>query len=115
MIADDLFASGFDFFAGGRFHNTPDSAEHAAENGYVILSSPAETASADEKVILSSNLVFGDYGVSPAIDGGARDRSNPGTDAAEVRQWPWFPSMIATAGSGWTATSWPGATPRPTS
>ena len=72
MIADDLFASGFDFFAGGRFHNTPDFAEHAAENGYVILSSPSETASADEKVILSSNLVFGDFGVSPAIDGGAR-------------------------------------------
>ena len=71
-IADDLFASGFDFFAGGRFHNTPDSAEHAVENGYVILSSPAETASADEKVILSSNLLFGDYGVEPAIDGGAR-------------------------------------------
>jgi alkaline phosphatase len=71
-IADDLFASGFDFFAGGRFHETPDSAEHAAENGYVILSSPAETASADEKVILSSNLTFGDFGVSPAIDGGAR-------------------------------------------
>ena len=71
-IADDLFASGFDFFAGGRFHNTPDSAEHAAENGYVILSSPSETASADEKIILSSSLTFGDYGVSPAIDGGAR-------------------------------------------
>jgi len=72
MIADDLFASGFDFFAGGRFHNTPDSAEHATENGYVILSSPSESASVDDKVILSSNLVFGDYGVSPAIDGGAR-------------------------------------------
>ncbi len=71
-IADDLFASGFDFFAGGRFHETTDSAEHAAENGYVILSSPAESANADEKVILSSSLTFGDYGVSPAIDGGAR-------------------------------------------
>lgn len=71
-IADDLFASGFDFFAGGRFHETTDSAEHAAENGYAILSSPSEPASADEKIILSSSLTFGDYGVSPAIDGGAR-------------------------------------------
>ena len=71
-IADDLFASGYDFFAGGRFHETTDSAEHAAENGYAILSSPSETASADEKIILSSSLTFGDYGVSPAIDGGAR-------------------------------------------
>ena len=71
-IADDLFASGFDFFAGGRFHDTPDSAALAAENGYRILASPAESADADEKVILSSNLEFGDYGVTPAIDGGAR-------------------------------------------
>ena len=71
-IADDLFASGFDFFAGGRFHDTPDSAELAVENGYTILSSPADPADTDEKVILSSNLEFGDYGVSPAIDGGAR-------------------------------------------
>jgi len=71
-IADDLFASGFDFFAGGRFHETTDSAEHAAENGYAILSSPSEQADADEKIILSSSLTFGDYGVSPAIDGGAR-------------------------------------------
>lgn len=71
-IADDLFASGFDFFAGGRFHETTDSAEHAAENGYAILSSPSEPASAEDKIILSSSLTFGDYGVSPAIDGGAR-------------------------------------------
>lgn len=71
-IADDLFASGFDFFAGGRFHDTPDSAALAAENGYVVLAAPTDPAGTDEKVILSSNLEFGDYGVSPAIDGGAR-------------------------------------------
>ncbi len=72
-IADDLFASGFNFFAGGGFHNTPDAAERAAENGYTMISSfeqaPAQT---DGNLILSSALTFGDYGVIPAIDGGAR-------------------------------------------
>jgi len=72
MIADDLFASGFDFFAGGRFHDTPDAAEHAAENGYTILPSPADPAESADKLIVSSGLIFGDYGVPPAIDGGAR-------------------------------------------
>ncbi|MEZ4628156.1 MAG: alkaline phosphatase [Eubacteriales bacterium] len=64
MIADDLFASGFDYFAGGGFHDTPDAAERAAENGYTMISSfeqaPAQT---DGKLILSSSLIFGDYGV----------------------------------------------------
>lgn len=73
MIVDDLFASGFDFFAGGGFHDTPDAAEYAAENGYTILSSPNDVPSdAEDKLIVSSNLIFGDYGVLPAIDGGAR-------------------------------------------
>ena len=73
MIADDLFASGFDFFAGGGFHDTPDSADHAAENGYTVISSPKDAeANAPGKLILSSSLIFGDYGVLPAIDGGAR-------------------------------------------
>lgn len=73
MIADDLFASGFDFFAGGGFHDTPDASDHAAENGYTIIHSPVDAAAGTEgKLILSSDLVFGDYGVLPAIDGGAR-------------------------------------------
>lgn len=73
MITDDLFASGFDFFAGGGFHNTPDSADRALENGYTLIHSFEEApASADGRLILSSNLTFGDYGVLPAIDGGAR-------------------------------------------
>lgn len=72
-IADDLFASGFDFFAGGGFHDTPDAAEHAAENGYALVSSPASAPEdAAQKLIVSSNLIFGDYGVLPAIDGGER-------------------------------------------
>lgn len=72
-IADDLFASGFDFFAGGGFHNTPDAAEHAAENGYALISSPSDApADVTQKLIVSSNLIFGDYGVLPAIDGGER-------------------------------------------
>ncbi|MEN6338879.1 MAG: alkaline phosphatase [Clostridiaceae bacterium] len=72
-IADDLFASGFDFFAGGGFHDTPDAAELAAENGYSLIQSPA-VAPADTagKLIVSSSLIFGDYGVLPAIDGGER-------------------------------------------
>ncbi|MEN6419340.1 MAG: alkaline phosphatase [Clostridiaceae bacterium] len=72
-IADDLFASGFDFFAGGGFHDTPDAAELALENGYALISSPAEApADTAQKLIVSSSLIFGDYGVLPAIDGGER-------------------------------------------
>ncbi len=72
-IADDLFASGFDFFAGGGFHNTPDAQLRAAENGYTLISSPEEAPTdTGGKLILSSSLIFGDYGVIPAIDGGAR-------------------------------------------
>ena len=72
-ITDDLFASGFDYFAGGGFHNTPDSAELALENGYTLIHSFEEApVSTDGGLILSSSLLFGDYGVLPAIDGGAR-------------------------------------------
>lgn len=72
-ITDDLFASGFDYFAGGGFHNTPDAADRAVENGYSLIQSFEEApVSAEGKLILSSNLIFGDYGVLPAIDGGAR-------------------------------------------
>jgi len=72
-ITDDLFASGFDFFAGGGFHSTPDAADRALENGYTLIHSFEEApVSTDGNLILSSNLIFGDYGVLPAIDGGAR-------------------------------------------
>lgn len=73
LIADDLFASGFDYFAGGGFHDTPDAETLAAENGYTFarLVSEAETAP-EGGLILSSSLIFGDYGVLPAVDGGAR-------------------------------------------
>ena len=72
-ITDDLFASGFDYFAGGGFHNTPDAPELALENGYVLIHSFEEApVSTEGKLILSSSLIFGDYGVLPAIDGGAR-------------------------------------------
>lgn len=72
-IADDLFASGFDFFAGGGFHNTPDAADHAFENGYQLIHSFEEApVSTVGGLILSSTMIFGDYGVLPAIDGGAR-------------------------------------------
>ncbi len=73
MITDDLFASGFDFFAGGGFHSTPNAKEYAFENGYTLINSFEEApASTDGKLILSSSLIFGDFGVLPAIDGGAR-------------------------------------------
>ena len=73
MIADDLFASGFDYFAGGGFHNTPDAADHAMENGYSLIHTFAEAPAATyDKLILSSSLTFGDSGVIPAIDGGER-------------------------------------------
>ena len=73
MITDDLFASGFDYFAGGGFHNTPDAPVHADENGYTLIHSFEEApVSTDGRLILSSSLIFGDYGVLPAIDGGAR-------------------------------------------
>lgn len=73
MIADDLFASGFDYFAGGGFHNTPDAADHATENGYAMIHTFAEApAVTQDKLILSSSLIFGDSGVVPAIDGGER-------------------------------------------
>ena len=72
-IADDLFASGFDYFAGGGFHETPDAADRAAENGYTLISSIEQAPTAkQDKLILASDLIFGDYGVLPAIDGGAR-------------------------------------------
>lgn len=72
-IADDLFASGFDFFAGGGFHDTPTPAQYAQDNGYTLVSSPADApADTAQKLIVSSSLIFGDYGVLPAIDGGAR-------------------------------------------
>ncbi|NLI55097.1 MAG: alkaline phosphatase [Clostridiales bacterium] len=73
MIADDLFASGFDFFAGGGFHDTPDAAQRAAENGYALIHSFEEAPAGGGSLILSSSLIFGDYGVLPAIDGGARE------------------------------------------
>lgn len=72
-IADDLFASGFSFFAGGGFHDTPDADEHAQENGYTLVHSPADAPSGDGGgLIVSSDLIFGDCGVLPAIDGGER-------------------------------------------
>ncbi len=72
-ITDDLFASGFDFFAGGGFHSTPNAKEYAFENGYTLINSFEEApVSTDGKLILSSSLIFGDFGVLPAIDGGAR-------------------------------------------
>ena len=73
MITDDLLASGFDFFAGGGFHSTPDVQSYAGENGYDFIRS-FEEAPVDKsgKLILSSALIFGDYGVLPAIDGGTR-------------------------------------------
>jgi len=73
LIADDLFASGFDFFAGGGFHDTPDADELALENGYTLVHSPDDAAAdTDARLIVSSDLIFGDYGVLPAIDGGER-------------------------------------------
>lgn len=73
MIADDLFASGFDFFAGGGFHDTPDAADHAMENGYALIHSFEEApAVTEDRMILSSSLIIGDSGVLPAIDGGER-------------------------------------------
>jgi alkaline phosphatase len=86
-IADDLFASGFDYYAGGGFHDTPDAADHAAENGYALIPSFEEApAVTEEKLILSSDLIFGDYGVLPAIDGGARaDWLKKATDLAIAR------------------------------
>lgn len=86
-IADDLFASGFDYFAGGGFHDTPDAADHAAENGYALIPSFEEApAVTQEKLILSSDLIFGDYGVLPAIDGGMRaDWLKKATDLAISR------------------------------
>ena len=73
MITDDLFASGFDYFAGGRFHNTPDAPAYAGENGYALIDSFEEVPTSTQgRLILSSSLHFGDYGVVPAIDGGAR-------------------------------------------
>lgn len=72
-IADDLFASGFDFFAGGGFHDTPNAEQYATENGYTMIASPADAPSgAEGGLIVSSDLIFGDYGVLPAIDGGER-------------------------------------------
>ena len=72
-ITDDLFASGFDFFAGGGFHSTPDAPELALENGYTLIHSFEEApVSTEGGLILSSSLIFGDYGVLPAVDGGAR-------------------------------------------
>jgi alkaline phosphatase len=73
LIADDLFASGFDFFAGGGFHDTPNADTLAQENGYTLVHSPDDaTAASDARTIVSSDLIFGDYGVLPAIDGGER-------------------------------------------
>jgi alkaline phosphatase len=73
MITDDLLASGFDFFAGGGFHSTPDVKEYAEQNGYTFIRSFEEAPTGtDNKLILSSSLIFGDYGILPAIDGGAR-------------------------------------------
>ena len=72
-ITDDLFASGFDYFAGGGFHSAPDAPELALENGYMLIHSFEEApVSTEGRLILSSSLIFGDYGVLPAADGGAR-------------------------------------------
>lgn len=86
-ITDDLFASGFDYFAGGGFHNTPDAPVHAEENGYTLIHSFEEApVSTDGRLILTSSLIFGDYGVLPAIDGGARtDWLKKATDLAITR------------------------------
>ncbi|MBA4348300.1 MAG: hypothetical protein C0413_05580 [Clostridiales bacterium] len=72
-ITDDLFASGFNFFAGGGFHSTPDAPERAIENGYTLIHAFEEApVSTEGNLILSSRLTFGDFGILPAIDGGAR-------------------------------------------
>jgi alkaline phosphatase len=72
-IADDLFASGFDYFAGGGFHSTPNAETHASDNGYAFVRRVEQAQAApDGKLILSSDLIFGDYGVLPSIDGGER-------------------------------------------
>lgn len=86
-IADDLFASGFDFFAGGGFHDTPDAEDRAAENGYALVPSFEEVSAVSQGgLILSSSLIFGDYGVLPAIDGGAREHwLKKATDLAIAR------------------------------
>ena len=61
-IADDLFASGFDFFAGGGFHETPDAEEYASENGYSLIHSPSDAPDPSKSgLIVSSDLIFGDY------------------------------------------------------
>ena len=87
MITDDLFASGFDYFAGGGFHSAPDAPAHAEENGYTLIPSFEEApTTTDGRLILSSSLIFGDYGVLPAIDGGARtDWLKKATDLAIAR------------------------------
>ncbi len=73
VIADDLFASGFDYFSGGGFHETPDAAAHAEENGYALCATLSEAAAASEgKIIYESDQIIGDFGLVPAIDGGAR-------------------------------------------
>ena len=87
MITDDLFASGFDFFAGGGFHSTPDAPALADENGYTLIHTFEEApAATDGRLILSSSLIFGDYGVLPAIDGGTRAKwLSKATDLAITR------------------------------
>ncbi len=73
MIADDLFASGFDYFSGGGFHSTPNAAALAEENGYALCTTLGEAAaSGAARLIYASDQIIGDYGLTPAIDGGAR-------------------------------------------
>ncbi len=72
-IGIDLFISGFDYFAGGGFHDGADIAALAAEFSYslAIGDAAADTVPAGFKMVLSSETLADDRGMPLALDADA--------------------------------------------
>ena len=72
-IGTDLFISGFDYFAGGGFHDGADIAALAAEFSYVLANSDAEADAvpAGSRMVLSAETLTGDRGMPLALDADA--------------------------------------------
>lgn len=84
-IGTDLFISGFDYFAGGGFHDGPSVAELAKQFRYTLAYGDAEADAAkpDERLVLIASTLTGDRGMTLAAD---HDSVRDGQLARNVRR-----------------------------
>ncbi len=69
-IAADLFISGFDYFAGGGFHDGGDIDALASQFGYTLVNGDEEGAAAGptDKLVLMATTLTADRGMPLALD-----------------------------------------------